>query len=372
MVSFVRSIRNTRGNKIMAYRLLIINPGSTSTKIGVYEDENPILVETLRHSSEEIGKFATIVDQFEFRKDVILNVLKEKNFDINTLSAVVGRGGLLKSIEGGTYNVNDIMIEDLRIGVQGQHASNLGGIIANEIAKSLNIPAFIVDPVVVDELEAVARIAGIPEIERKSIFHALNQKAVAKRYAKDQAKKYEDINVIVAHMGGGISVGAHKNGRVIDVNNALDGEGPFSPERAGGLPVGDLVKLCFSGKYSYDEVKKMITGKGGYVAHLNTNDVREVLAAAKAGDKKAEILFQAMGYQVAKEIGKCAAVLAGKVDAVILTGGIAFGKDITEYIKERVESIAPVVIYPGEDELLALTEGGLRVLRGEESGKEYK
>jgi butyrate kinase len=356
----------------MSYKLLIINPGSTSTKIGVYEDENPILVETLRHSSEEIGKYATIVDQFEFRKDVILNVLKEKGFDINTLNAVVGRGGLLKPIEGGTYSVNDAMLKDLRVGVLGQHASNLGGILANEIAKSLNIPSFIVDPVVVDEMEAVARISGIPEIARISIFHALNQKAVAKRYAKEHGKKYEELNIIVAHMGGGISVGAHKNGRVIDVNNALDGEGPFSPERSGGLPVGELVKLCFSGKYSYEEVKKMITGKGGYVAHLNTNDVREVLAAAKAGDKKALLLFEAMAYQVAKEIGKCAAVLSGKVDAILLTGGIAYGKEITEYIKERVEFIAPVVVYPGEDELLALAQGGIRVLNGEEKAKEYK
>lgn len=356
----------------MAYRLLIINPGSTSTKIGVYEDENPILVETLRHSSEEIGRYATIVDQFEFRKEVILNVLKEKDFDIKTLNAVVGRGGLLKPIEGGTYSVNEEMLKDLRIGVLGQHASNLGGIIANEIAKSLNIPSFIVDPVVVDELEDVARISGIPEIKRISIFHALNQKAVAKRYAKEQGKKYEDLNVIVAHMGGGISVGAHKNGKVVDVNNALDGEGPFSPERSGGLPVGDLVKLCFSGKYTYEEIKKMITGKGGLVAHLNTNDVREVLTAAKAGDKKAKVLFEAMGYQVAKEIGKCATVLSGKVDAILLTGGIAYGKEITAYIKERVEFIAPVVIYPGEDELLALAQGGLRVLNGEEEARLYK
>lgn len=356
----------------MSYRLLIINPGSTSTKIGVYEDENQILEETLRHSSEEVSKYATIFDQFEFRKEVILNVLKEKDFDINTLDAVVGRGGLLKPIPGGTYRVNDVMLRDLKIGVQGQHASNLGGIISNEIAKSLNIPAFIVDPVVVDEMEDVARISGIPEIQRVCIFHPLNQKAVARRYAKEHGKKYEDLNVIVAHMGGGISVGAHKNGRVIDVNNALDGEGPFSPERSGGLPVGDLVKLCFSGKYTYEEIKKMITGKGGLVAHLNTNDVREVLAAAKAGDKKAELLFEAMGYQVAKEIGKCATVLSGKVDAILLTGGIAYGKEITDYIKDRVEFIAPVVIYPGEDELLALAQGGLRVLNGEEEARLYK
>jgi butyrate kinase len=356
----------------MNFRLLIINPGSTSTKIGVYEDENKILEETLRHSSEEIGKFNSIFEQFDFRKNVILEVLKQNNIDINTLNAIVGRGGLLKPIEGGTYRVSESMLEDLKVGVLGQHASNLGGIIANEIAKRLDIPAFIVDPVVVDELQDEARISGIPEIERKSIFHALNQKAVAKRYANDSDRKYEDINVIVAHLGGGISVGAHKAGRVVDVNNALDGEGPFSPERSGGLPVGDLVKMCFSGKYTYDEIKKMINGKGGFVAHYNTNDARLVAQAMRDGDKKAELLLKAMAYQVAKEIGKCAAVLCGKVDAILITGGIAYGKEITELIKERVEFIAPVVIYPGEDELLALAQGGLRVLKGEEEAKEYK
>lgn len=353
----------------MSFKLLIINPGSTSTKIGVYEDENAILVETLRHSSEEIAKYEHIYDQFQFRKNVILDVLKEKDIDITTLNAIVGRGGLLKPIEGGTYAVNDKMLEDLKVGIQGQHASNLGGIIANEIAKELKVPAFIVDPVVVDEMEDIARISGMPEIERKSIFHALNQKAVAKRYAKENGKKYEDTNVIVAHMGGGVSVGAHKAGRIVDVNNALDGEGPFSPERSGGVPIGDLVKLCFSGKYTLDEIKKKINGKGGFVAYLNTNDAREVQDST---DAKASLVYDAMGYQVAKEIGKCAAVLCGKVEAIILTGGIAYSKRMVDYIKERVDFIAPVVVYPGEDELLALAEGALRVLTGEEPAKEYK
>ncbi|MEW8956114.1 butyrate kinase [Clostridium sp.] len=356
----------------MSFKLLIINPGSTSTKIGVYEDENPILVETLRHSSEEIEKYDTIFDQLSFRKEVILNVLKEKNFDIKELSAVVGRGGLLKSIEGGTYEVNDVMLEDLRVGVQGQHASNIGGVISSEIAKELNIPSYIVDPVVVDEMDEVARISGMPEIERKSIFHALNQKAVAKRYAKEINKKYEDINVIVAHMGGGVSVGAHRNGRIVDVNNALDGEGPFSPERSGGLPAGDLVKLCFSGKYTEDEIKKRITGKGGFVAYLNTNNAKEVGDRASEGDKQCELIFEAMGYQTAKEIGKCAAVLKGEIDAIILTGGIAYSKEMVKYIEERVSFMGKVVIYPGEDELLALAEGALRVLNKEEKAKEYK
>jgi len=356
----------------MSYKLLIINPGSTSTKIGVYEDEKEVLEETLRHSSEEIGKFEGVFEQLDFRKDVILKVLKEKDFDIKTLNAIVGRGGLLKPIEGGTYAVNDAMLNDLKIGVQGQHASNLGGIIANQIGTSLDIPSFIVDPVVVDEMSDVAKISGIPEIERKSIFHALNQKAVAKRYAKENGKKYEDVNLIVAHMGGGVSVGAHKDGKIIEINNCLDGDGPFSPERSGGLPVGDLVKMCFSGKYTLEDMKKKLTGKGGFVAYLNTNDAREVIAKMEAGDEKAKLIFDAMSYQVAKEIGSCAAVLSGKVDAIILTGGIAYGKETVSYIKEKVQFIADVVIYPGEDELLALAQGGIRVLSGQEKAKVYK
>jgi butyrate kinase len=356
----------------MSYKLLIINPGSTSTKIGVYEDNQSLLVETLRHSSEELGKYATITDQFEFRKDVILKVLEEKNFNIKTLNAVVGRGGLLKPMEGGTYAVNDVMLEDLKVGVQGQHASNLGGLIANEIASSLCIPAFIVDPVVVDEMTDIARISGMPEIERISIFHALNQKAVSRRYAKEIGKKYEDLNLIVVHMGGGISVGTHKTGKVVDVNNALDGEGPFSPERSGGVPIGDLVKLCFSGKYTIEEVKKMITGKGGVVAYLNTNDFIEVEKKALAGDKNFKLIFDSFIYQIGKEIGKNAAVLCGKVDSIILTGGIAYSKPVVAGLKEMVDFIAPVTVYPGEDELLALAEGAIRVLNGEEKAKNYK
>ncbi|MBU3181992.1 butyrate kinase [Clostridium psychrophilum] len=355
----------------MSYKLLVINPGSTSTKIGVYEDEKEILEETLRHTSAEIGRFESIPDQMKFRKDHIIEILKKKKFDINTLDAIVGRGGLLKAIEGGTYNVDELMLHDLKVGVQGQHASNLGGIIASEIAQPLDIPAFIVDPVVVDEMDDVARISGIPELDRRSIFHALNQKAVAKRYAKEQGKKYEEISVIVAHMGGGISVGAHKNGRVIDVNNGLDGEGPFSPERAGGLPSGDLARLCFSKKYTLDEILKKINGKGGFVAYLNTNDAREVIKGAEAGDKYSTLMLEAMGYQVAKEIGSCAVALSGKVDAIILTGGVAYGKFIVEYITDRVKFIANVIVYPGEDELLALAQGGLRVLNGQEKVKEY-
>ncbi|MDF2503468.1 butyrate kinase [Clostridium sp.] len=353
------------------YKLLIINPGSTSTKIGVYEDENQILEENLKHSADEIAKYATIYDQFQFRKEVILNFLKEKNIDIKTLNAVVGRGGIIKPIESGTYTVNDSILEDSKFGVQGQHASNLGAIISNEIAKEIGVSAFIVDPVTVDELQDVARLSGMPDIKRRSIFHALNQKAVAKRYAKEKGVKYEDLNLIVAHMGGGTSVGAHCKGKVIDVNNALTGEGPFSPERSGGVPLGDLIDLAYSGEVTHEEMKKKINGKGGAVGYADTNDFKVVADKADAGDKDSKLIYDAYIYQIAKEIGQDAAVLSGKVDAILLTGGIAYNKGITGKITERVSFIAPVVVYPGEDELLALAQGALRVLKGEEKAKEY-
>ncbi|KXZ39024.1 butyrate kinase [Alkalithermobacter thermoalcaliphilus JW-YL-7 = DSM 7308] len=353
------------------FRILTINPGSTSTKIAVFDNEDLVFEKTLRHSAEEIGKYDRISDQFEFRKNVIEEAMIENGVKIEELDAVVGRGGLLKPIAGGTYKVNEEMIKDLKVGVLGEHASNLGGIIAKEIAQKAGCEAFIVDPVVVDELQDVARISGMPEIERKSIFHALNQKATARRFAKEVNKSYDEVNVIVAHMGGGISVGAHEKGRVIDVANALDGEGPFSPERSGGLPVGDLAKMCFSGKYTLDEIKKMIKGKGGLVAYLGTNDAREVTKMIEEGNEKAKLIFEAMAYQVAKEIGSCAAVLKGKVDAIILTGGIAYSEMFVNWIKERVSFIAEVKVYPGEDEMIALAQGGLRVLKGEEEAKSY-
>ncbi|HII4441511.1 butyrate kinase [Clostridium perfringens] len=356
----------------MAYKLLIINPGSTSTKIGVYEGEKEVLEETLRHSSEEILKYDTIFDQLDFRKEVILNVLKEKGIDINELDAVVGRGGMLKPIEGGTYEVNDAMVEDLKIGVQGPHASNLGGILSNEIAKEIGKRAFIVDPVVVDEMEDVARLSGVPDLPRKSKFHALNQKAVAKRYAKEHNTSYEDVNLIVVHMGGGVSVGAHRKGRVIDVNNALDGDGPFSPERAGGVPSGELLEMCFSGKYSKEEVYKKLVGKGGFVAYANTNDARDLIKLSQEGDEKGSLIFNAFIYQIAKEIGSMAVVLDGDVDAIVLTGGIAYSDYVTNAINKKVKWIAPMVVYGGEDELLALAQGAIRVLDGVEEAKIYK
>ena len=356
----------------MAYKLLIINPGSTSTKIGVYEGEKEILEETLRHSAEEILKYDTIFDQLDFRKEVILKVLKEKGIDINELDAVVGRGGMLKPIEGGTYEVNEAMVEDLKIGVQGPHASNLGGILSNEIAKEIGKRAFIVDPVVVDEMEDVAILSGVPELPRKSKFHALNQKAVAKRYAKEHNTSYEDVNLIVVHMGGGVSVGAHRKGRVIDVNNALDGDGPFSPERAGGVPSGELLEMCFSGKYSKEEVYKKLVGKGGFVAYANTNDARDLIKLSQEGDEKGSLIFNAFIYQIAKEIGSMAVVLDGEVNAIVLTGGIAYSDYVTNAINKKVKWIAPMVVYGGEDELLALAQGAIRVLDGVEEAKIYK
>ncbi len=353
------------------FRMLAINPGSTSTKIAVFDNEELVFEKTLRHSSEEIGQYEKISDQFEFRKNVIEEAVKENGVKIEELDAVVGRGGLLKPIQGGTYSVSQPMIEDLKVGVLGEHASNLGGIIAKEIAAKADAPSFIVDPVVVDELQAVARISGMPELERKSIFHALNQKATARRAAVEMNKKYEEVNIIVAHMGGGISVGAHENGNVIDVANALDGEGPFSPERSGGLPVGDLAKMCFSGKYTLEDIKKKIKGNGGIVAYLNTNDAREVEAMIEEGNEKAKLVYEAMAYQVAKEIGACAAVLKGKVDAIVLTGGIAYSKMFIKWIEERISFIGEVKIYPGEDEMIALAQGALRVLKGEEEAKTY-
>ena len=355
----------------MAVKSLIINPGSTSTKIGVFEDETLLFEETLRHSTEEIAKYASIVDQKDFRKEIITNLLKEKNFDINSLNMVVGRGGMLKPIPGGTYAVTDDLLNDLKIGKQGQHASNLGGILAREIADSIGVPSFIVDPVVVDELCDIARYSGVPELPRTSVFHALNQKAVAKRYAKECGKAYDTMNLVVVHMGGGVSVGAHNNGRVIDVFNALDGDGAFSPERAGGAPSGALIKMCFSGKYSQKEVYSKIVGKGGFNAYLGTNDMRDVEKMVNDGDTKAKEIRDAFILQVSKDIGSMAAVLKGKVDRIIVTGGIAYDKGVVAGLKDACEWIAPFTVYPGEDELLALVQGGLRVVTGEEEAKVY-
>ncbi|MBN2595292.1 butyrate kinase [Labilibaculum sp.] len=353
-------------------RILAINPGSTSTKIAVFQGDKSVFLKNIKHSNEELAQFGKISEQFEFRKNIIMKELVDAEIQIDLIEAVVGRGGLVKPIESGIYSVNERLKEDLRIGILGEHASNLGGLIADNIAQALpRAKAYIADPVVVDEMIDVARISGHPEFQRVSIFHALNQKAIGRAFAQSVDKKYEEINVIVAHLGGGISVGAHCKGRVVDVNNALDGEGPFSPERSGTLPAGALAKLCFSGDYTLEDVKKMIKGEGGLVAHLGTNDAYDVELKAKAGDANAKLIQDAMSYQVGKSIGEMATVLKGKVDGILLTGGIAHNPDLVNYIKEMVSFIAPVVVYPGEDEMKALAMNGYMVLRGEIEPREY-
>jgi len=358
----------------MGKRLILsVNPGSTSTKFALFDEEKLVFEKTIRHTAEELLEFPRIIDQFHFRKNMIIKELVRQNVDFSKIVAVVGRGGLVKPIESGIYKVNDKMKSDLVNSPMGEHASNLGAFIADDIASELfGTPAFIVDPVVVDEMEPVARISGHPAIERKSVFHALNQKAIARLYASSTDKKYEDLNLIIVHMGGGISVGAHCHGKVIDVNNALGGDGPFSPERSGGLPSKQLADLCLSGKYSAEEINSMLIGKGGMVAYLGTNDFREICRKAEENDEKAKLIVDAAAYQVAKEIGAMATVLKGNVDAIILTGGMAYQESFNEKIIERVNFIADVKIYPGEDEMKALAYSALLAIKGQIEVKEYK
>ncbi|MDZ7776551.1 MAG: butyrate kinase [Bacteroidales bacterium] len=353
--------------------ILAINPGSTSTKVAVYERSKQIFQKDITHSIGDLETFAKITDQFEFRKDIILDVLKQAGIILKDIKIIVGRGGLLKPVPSGIYEVNERMKEDLRDSPLGEHASNLGGLIADDLAKHIgDARAYIADPVVVDELEEVARYSGHPLLPRKSIFHALNQKAIARHHASSKNRKYEEMNLIVVHMGGGITVGAHRQGRVVDVNNGLDGDGPFSPERSGTLPVGDLARLCFSGKYTHNQVKKMIKGKGGFVAYLGTNNALDVSEKAKNGDKEALRIQEAMVYQVCKEIGGMATVLTGKVDGILLTGGIAHNQEIVDSIIEKTGYIANVFVYPGEDEMKALANNGLLLNKGFIPVKEYK
>lgn len=352
--------------------ILAINPGSTSTKFAVYEDENPLLVKTLRHSVEEMSKYKSVASQFDFRKGLIIDVLVEEGIEVDSIKHIIGRGGLTYSMESGVYLVNNLMLEHARNGVMGEHASNLGPLIADYIALQIpNARAFIADPVVTDELQPIARIAGHPKFERLSIFHALNQKAIARLHARNTGRKYEELNLVVTHLGGGISVGAHRMGRVVDVNNALNGEGPFSPERSGSLPVGQLIELCFSGKYAKDQIQRMVIGEGGYVAYLGTNNAKDVQKAAEAGDERAKFIQDALGYQVSKLIGEMAVVLEGNVDGILLTGGLAHNSYLTGYISAKTRFLAPIFIYPGEDELEALAMNALRVARGEIEPKVY-
>ena len=351
--------------------ILVINPGSTSTKVALFRNSENVIQNNLTHSAEEISKFERVADQLEMRQDLIEGWMKEEGYKLSDLEAVVGRGGLLKSMPGGTYEVSSKMKDDLIAAQRGEHASNLGGLIADKIAQKAGVKSFIVDPVAVDEFDDIARISGIPQIERISLGHALNIKAVGRRAAKELGKNLEDVNLVVAHIGGGISICPLRKGKAIDYNNANE-MGPFSPERTGGLPCGDLVKLCFSGKFTLPEMKKKISGKGGLVAYLGTNDAREVQKRIDEGDKNAELIFSAMAYQIAKEIGQMATVLKGDVDAIVMTGGVSYSENLTNQVKEMVSFIAPYMVIPGEDEMLALAEGTVRVLNNEEKAKIYE
>lgn len=354
----------------MNYRILAINPGSTSTKIAVYDNDKQILVNGIDHPAEEIAKYDRIQDQFDMRKQEVLKVLEENNIEINTLSAIVGRGGLLPPVKSGAYLVNDEMIDRLKNRPVLEHASNLGAIISYEIARPLGINAYIYDSVAVDEFIDVARLSGVSGMDRDCLSHALNSRAMAIKYAKDNNAKYSDLNLIVAHLGGGISVSVHEKGRMIDI--VSDDEGAFSPERSGRIQCKKLIDRCFSGKYTHKEMLKTIRGKGGIVSYLNTVDVREVEKMISEGNEQAKIVHEAMAYQVAKSIGELATVVEGKVDAIVITGGIAYSKMMTSNIKKRVEFISKVEIMPGENELESLSLGTLRVLTGEEKAREYE
>lgn len=351
-------------------RVLVINPGATSTKVGIFDDEKIKLQKNLEHSTSELQEFSKVMDQYELRLNYILDLLLEEGISQESLNAVVARGGKLKPLSGGTYIINDIMIKDLRLAKNGEHASNLGAIIAKSIADKNNIPAYIVDPVSVDEFSPEARISGLNELPRLSMSHALNCKAVARKVAQDMGKEYSEVNFVVTHLGGGISVTAHDHGQMIDVNDAQE-EGPFSPDRTGGLPARALARLCYSGKYTESEMLKKISGSGGLYDLLGTKDIKEIQERINKGDNKAELVLKAMVYQIAKEIGAMATVLCGQVDRIIITGGIANSKQITQAVEEKVKFIAPVVVEPGEKELEALAKGALRVLDDKEKAEVY-
>ncbi|MBQ3551793.1 MAG: butyrate kinase [Clostridia bacterium] len=353
-------------------RILSFNPGSTSTKLGVFDDGICVLSHTIRHKASDFAGCDTIMDQAPIRYKTITDTLSEKGFALESFDAFVGRGGIIAPVESGVYTVNETMLKDLRSGSASKHASALGGIFAHELGQRYGKPAFIVDPVVVDERVKEAKLTGIPEAEKTSVFHALNQKSIAREYARKHDTRYEDCCLVVAHLGGGISVGAHSFGKVIDVNNAIDGDGPFSPERCGSIEVDKIVKMCFSGKYTEAQMHAFSSKAGGLVAYFGTSNCLDVENMALGGDEKAQLVLKAMCYAVAKQIGAMCVALKGKVDAIILTGGLAYGKLITDTITEYVGFMAPVEVYPGEDELLALASGAMRVITGQEEPKEYR
>lgn len=353
----------------MGYKILAINPGSTSTKISLYEDEQEIFTKKLDHPLEVIEKFENVEDQLHMRAELVMASLKENNYDIKKLSAVVARGGMLPPVKSGAYIINELMIDRVENRPVMEHASNLAAPIAYDIAQQVGIPSYIYDSVMADELPDVARISGMPDLPRTSSSHVLNTRAMAIKAAKERGKKYEEMNIIVAHLGGGISINLHEKGRIIDV--VSDDEGPFSPERAGRVPCRELINLCYSGKYDKKTMQRKLRGNGGIRAYLNTIDVREVEAMIAEGNEEASLIYEAMIYQIAKGIGELATVLSGNVDVIILTGGIAYSKNLTSAIEKRVKFIAHVEVLAGENEMEALAFGALRVLRGEEEAREY-
>ena len=349
------------------YNILTINPGSTSTKIALFKDNELEFEQVLRHPAEELNQFSKLIDQYEYRKEKIINFLEEKNITLKDLDAISCRGGLIGPILSGTYTINDSLFT--RLSTDVVHASNLAGIIGYNLSKELGIPSYITDPVTVDEMAPIAKVTGIPGIERKSKFHALNQKAIARRAAKQLNRRYDESNFIVIHIGGGISIGAHEKGKVIDVNNVIDGDGPMAPTRAGSIPVEAVIDLCFSGKYTRTELKEYVSQRAGLTDYLGTSDVRDVQEMMEQGNEQAKMLYEAMAYQICKNVGAMATVLKGKIDAIVVTGGVAYSKQFIRLLKERIDFLGEVIVIPGEEEMLALAEGALRVLTGEEEAK---
>ena len=349
------------------YNILTINPGSTSTKIALFKDNELEFEQVLRHPAEELNQFSKLIDQYEYRKEKIINFLEEKNITLKDLDAISCRGGLIGPIPSGTYTINDSLFT--RLSTDVVHASNLAGIIGYNLSKELGIPSYITDPVTVDEMAPIAKVTGIPGIERKSKFHALNQKAIARRAAKQLNRKYDESNFIVIHIGGGISIGAHEKGKVIDVNNVIDGDGPMAPTRAGSIPVEAVIDLCFSGKYTRTELKEYVSQRAGLTDYLGTSDVRDVQEMMEQGNEQAKMLYEAMAYQICKNVGAMATVLKGKIDAIVVTGGVAYSKQFIRLLKERIDFLGEVIVIPGEEEMLALAEGALRVVTGEEEAK---
>ncbi len=353
-------------------KILVINPGSTSTKIAVYNSREVQFETTITHSAKQLSKFKQIIDQLDFRKQIICDELRRNAISLN-FNAIIARGGLIKPIPGGVYSINEKMKLDVLTPMR-HHASNLGCLIASEIAQKQETPcpAFIADPGVVDERQEIAKVSGFPLLPKIAISHVLNQRAIGRQYAREQQVEYDSLNLIISHIGGGISIGVHQQGKIIDVNNALDGDGPFSPERAGTLPSGALIDLCFSGKYTQDELKKKIAGHAGLMAYLNSTDLRIILKRIEKGDKKAQFIVEAMVYNIAKYIGAAATVLKGNIDAILLTGGIAYSEYVINLLKERIIFLAPIAVYPGEKEMEALALNALAVLNGQLEAKEYQ